>query len=64
MGAFVLECTNMPPFAPALAKASGLPVYDIFTLISWFQMGLRPTPFPRQEHVRAADWQPKITAAE
>ena len=64
VGAFVLECTNMPPFAPALAKAFGLPVYDIFTLISWFQMGLRPTPFPRQEHVRADDWQPKITAAE
>jgi hypothetical protein len=64
VAAFVLECTNMPPFAPALAKAFGLPVYDIFTLISWFQMGLRPTPFPRQEHVRADDWQPKITAAE
>ena len=40
----------------------GLPVYDIFTLISWFQMGLKPTRFPRHERVRAADWQPKIAA--
>jgi len=29
----VLECTNMPPYAAALAQASGLPVYDILTLL-------------------------------
>jgi Asp/Glu/hydantoin racemase len=33
--AFVLECTNMPPYAPAIREATGLPVYDITTLIGW-----------------------------
>lgn len=33
--AFVLECANMPPYAPAIREATGLPVYDITTLINW-----------------------------
>jgi len=54
VGAFVLECTNMPPFAPALERAFGLPVYDIYTLVSWFQGGLRPKRWPRHGLVQAA----------
>jgi Asp/Glu/hydantoin racemase len=42
VGAIVLECTNMPPYAADLAAATGLPVYDIYSMISWFQAGLRP----------------------
>ncbi len=42
VGAIVLECTNMPPYAAALAAAVGLPVYDIYSMICWFQAGLRP----------------------
>ncbi|GAA2097149.1 hypothetical protein [Brevibacterium salitolerans] len=30
--ALLLECTNLPPYAPALAEASGLPVFDALTL--------------------------------
>lgn len=33
--AFVLECTNMPPYASAIREATGLPVYDVTTLIGW-----------------------------
>jgi hypothetical protein len=33
VAAFVLECTNMPPYAQDLARASGLPVYDVLTLL-------------------------------
>jgi hypothetical protein len=45
IGAIVLECTNMPPYAFALREALRLPVYDIYSLISWFHAGLRPREF-------------------
>ena len=45
VGAIVLECTNMPPYAAAIRAATGLPVYSILTLISWFQAGLAPPEF-------------------
>jgi len=45
IGAIVLECTNMPPYAAALAAEVGLPVFDIYSMISWFQLGLRPRRF-------------------
>lgn len=45
VGAVVLECTNMPPYAAAVQAATGLPVYDIYSLISWFHAGLRPRMF-------------------
>ena len=47
VGAIVLECTNMPPYAAALQAAVGLPVYDVYSLIAWFHAGLRPRSFPR-----------------
>ena len=47
VGAIVLECTNMPPYAAALAAATGLPVYDIYSMIAWFHAGLRPRRFDR-----------------
>jgi hypothetical protein len=45
VGAIVLECTNMPPYAAVLQTALGLPVYDIYSMISWFHAGLRPRRF-------------------
>ncbi|MFN3853878.1 MAG: aspartate/glutamate racemase family protein [Phreatobacter sp.] len=45
VGAIVLECTNMPPYAAALAEAVGRPVYDIYSMITWFHQGLRPRRF-------------------
>ena len=45
IGAIVLECTNMPPYAAALRAALGLPVFDIYSLITWFHAGLRPREF-------------------
>ena len=45
IGAIVLECTNMPPYAFALREALGLPIYDIYSLITWLHAGLRPREF-------------------
>ncbi|MBE1297675.1 aspartate/glutamate racemase family protein [Phycobacter azelaicus] len=45
VGAIVLECTNMAPYARDLRKVTGLPVYSIYSFISWFQSGLQPRRF-------------------
>jgi Asp/Glu/hydantoin racemase len=45
IGAIVLECTNMVPFARALHQRLRLPVYDIYSFVSWFQGGLSPRAF-------------------
>jgi Asp/Glu/hydantoin racemase len=45
VGAIVLECTNMPPYSAALRAEVNLPVYDIYSMISWFHAGLRPRVF-------------------
>ncbi|SDC77202.1 aspartate/glutamate racemase family protein [Paraburkholderia lycopersici] len=42
VGAILCECTNMPPFAAAVSTATGLPVFDVVTLIRWFVLGLQP----------------------
>ena len=42
VGAIVLECTNMTPFAVDIGAATGLPVYSIVTLVNWFQASLAP----------------------
>lgn len=34
IGAIVLECTDLPPFAPSIRKATGLPVFDVNMLIT------------------------------
>jgi hypothetical protein len=33
IGAILFECTNFPPHRAAVRSATGLPVYDVFTLI-------------------------------
>jgi hypothetical protein len=45
VGAVVLECTNMCPYAAVLRDRLGLPVFDIFSFVSWFHAGLRPREF-------------------
>ncbi len=45
VGAIVLECTNMPPFAADIARATGLPVHDITTFVTWTVSAYRRTGF-------------------
>jgi len=40
IGAIVLECTNMPPYAEAIQKVINLPVFDIVTLINYVYMAV------------------------
>lgn len=44
-GAIVNECTNLTPFSADIARETGLPVFDMVTMMHWFQMGLRPPVF-------------------
>ena len=48
IGAIVLECTNMPPYAADVQAATGLPVFDITSLIRLVHAasrhGLGPRP--------------------
>jgi Asp/Glu/hydantoin racemase len=48
VGAIVLECTNMPPYAHALREALGVPVFDVYSLITWLHAGIRPRDFIKQ----------------
>ncbi len=45
IGAIVLECTNMVPYAAHIRKLTGVPVYSIYSFVSWFQAGLLPRRF-------------------
>jgi Asp/Glu/hydantoin racemase len=45
VGALLLECTNMAPYASTLREHLGLPVYDIYSFITWFHAGLKPRDF-------------------
>ncbi len=40
IGAVVLECTNMAPWAADVARDTGRPVYDMRHLLRWFHAGL------------------------
>ncbi|MEM7214126.1 MAG: aspartate/glutamate racemase family protein [Pseudomonadota bacterium] len=45
LGAIVLECTNMTPYAKDIARETGLPVFNIETLVTWIHSGLSPREF-------------------
>jgi len=48
IGAIVLECTNMPPYADDIRRETGLPVFDIISLVRMahdaLAAGLSPRP--------------------
>ena len=47
VGALVLECTNLPPYAAAIQRATGRPVWDAIGLIRWIHAAVRQRPYDR-----------------
>jgi Asp/Glu/hydantoin racemase len=45
VGAILLECTNMGPYARSLSEHVGRPVFDIVSFMTWFHAGLSPRDF-------------------
>lgn len=45
VGAILLECTNMAPYSASIGQATGLPVFDMYSFICWFQASLSPRRF-------------------
>ncbi len=45
IGAIVLECTNMVPYAADIRRATGRPTFSAYDFICWFQGGLMPRRF-------------------
>jgi hypothetical protein len=40
IAAFLLECANLPPYAAALRAGTGLPVWDVTSMLTWLHHGL------------------------
>lgn len=45
VGAIILECTNMVPYAAQIGAAVGRPVYSIYTYLMWLYAGVVPRGF-------------------
>jgi len=45
IGAFLLECTEMPPYAYLIQQVTQRPVYDFITMLDWVASGLCRRPF-------------------
>jgi hypothetical protein len=45
MGALIIECTDLVPFAQAIQAAAGVPVFDIVTLTQMVHQSLTRQPF-------------------
>ena len=45
VGALVLECTNMTPYASEIRAATGVPVFSMGSFVDWFQSGLAPNEY-------------------
>lgn len=45
VGAILLECSDMPPYAWEIQKATKRPVFDFITLINWMENACQQRPY-------------------
>ena len=45
IGAILLECSDMPPYAAEIQARTQLPVFDFITLINWLHNGVAQRPY-------------------
>jgi hypothetical protein len=45
IGAILLECSDMPPYAAAVQRAVNLPVFDFTTMINWVHQSVSQKPY-------------------
>ena len=45
IGAILLECSDMPPYAAAVQQAVNLPVFDFITMIKWIHGAIAQKPY-------------------
>lgn len=45
LGAILLECSDLPPYAHAVQRATGLPVFDFITMIKYVHASLACKPY-------------------
>ena len=45
IGAILLECSDMPPYAAEIQARTQLPVFDFITLINWLHAGVAQRPY-------------------
>ncbi|MGT2911438.1 aspartate/glutamate racemase family protein [Streptococcus cameli] len=45
IGAILLECSDLPPYAAQIQSRVGLPVFDFITLINWLHHSLVQRPY-------------------
>ncbi|KAK4892960.1 hypothetical protein LTR27_008688 [Elasticomyces elasticus] len=64
IGVLVLECTQFPPFAHGVQQATGLPVYDVYTLGRWLYSAIVRTPFSSWTEEEVTDAKQRRTRSE
>lgn len=45
IGAILLECSDLPPYASDIQRAVGLPVFDFITMIKWIHFATSQKPY-------------------
>jgi hypothetical protein len=45
IGALLLQCSDLPPYAAAVQAATGLPVFDMTTMVEWVQRSVVRRPY-------------------